>query len=94
MLAFLETGAFVGLIAPGETTVIVGGLVAGQGEISLFVLIALVWVCAVAGDVTSYLLGRRLGRDFMIRHGPRVKITEERLVQVEASSTGTAARRS
>jgi membrane protein DedA with SNARE-associated domain/membrane-associated phospholipid phosphatase len=83
-LAFLETGAFIGLVAPGETTVIVGGLVAGQGEISLLLLIAIVWVCAVLGDITSYTLGRRLGRDFMVRHGRRVKITEERLEQVEA----------
>ena len=84
VLAFLETGAFIGLVAPGETTVIVGGLVAGQGEISLTLLIAIVWSCAVAGDLTSYALGRRLGRDFMVRHGARVKITEERLQQVEA----------
>ena len=84
VLAFLETGAFIGLVAPGETTVIVGGLVAGQGEISLMLLIAIVWTCAVLGDVTSYALGRRLGRDFMVRHGGRVKITEERLEQVEA----------
>ena len=84
VLAFLETGAFIGLVAPGETTVIVGGLVAGQGQISLLVLIAIVWACAVAGDLTSYALGRRLGRDFMVRHGARVKITEERLEQVEA----------
>jgi undecaprenyl-diphosphatase len=84
VLAFLETGAFIGLVAPGETTVIVGGLVAGQGEISLMVLIAIVWTCAVLGDVTSYTLGRRLGRDFMVRHGARVKITEARLEQVEA----------
>jgi undecaprenyl-diphosphatase len=84
LLAFLETGAFIGLVAPGETAVIVGGLVAGQGQISLMVLIAIVWSCAVLGDLTSYTLGRRLGRDFMVRHGPRVKITEERLEQVEA----------
>ena len=84
LLAFLETGAFIGLIAPGETTVIVGGLVAGQGQISLLLLIAIVWTCAVLGDVTSYALGRKLGRDFMVRHGARVKITEERLEQVEA----------
>jgi membrane protein DedA with SNARE-associated domain/membrane-associated phospholipid phosphatase len=83
VMAFLETGAFIGLVAPGETTVIVGGLVAGQGVISLTVLIAIVWSCAVAGDVTSYMLGRRLGRDFMVRHGARVKITEERLEHVE-----------
>jgi membrane-associated phospholipid phosphatase len=42
-----------------------------------------VWACAVLGDLTSYTLGRRLGRDFMVRHGARVKITEERLQQVE-----------
>ena len=84
VLAFLETGAFVGLIAPGETTVIVGGLVAGQGQISLVLLIALVWTCAVAGDLTSYALGRRLGREFLVRHGPRLKITEARLAHVEA----------
>ncbi|HKH17434.1 MAG TPA: VTT domain-containing protein [Solirubrobacteraceae bacterium] len=84
LLAFLETGAFIGLVAPGETTVIVGGLVAGQGEISLLLLIAIVWTCAVLGDVTSYVLGRRLGREFLVRHGDRVKITEERLQQVEA----------
>ena len=71
MLAFLETGAFVGFVAPGETAVIVGGLVAGQGQISLFVLIAIVWACAVAGDVTSFFLGRRLGRDWLLRHGER-----------------------
>ena len=84
LLAFLETGAFIGLIAPGETTVIVGGLVAGQGQISLLVLIGIVWTCAVLGDLTSYMLGRRLGREFMVRHGGRVKITEERLEHVEA----------
>jgi membrane protein DedA with SNARE-associated domain/membrane-associated phospholipid phosphatase len=82
-LAFLETGAFVGLVAPGETAVLVGGVVAGQGQISLFVLIAIVWGCAVAGDLTSYTLGRRLGRAWLLRHGDRVKITEDRLHTVE-----------
>jgi undecaprenyl-diphosphatase len=83
VMAFLETGAFVGLVAPGETVVIVGGVVAGQGEIDVIVLIALVWACAFAGDTVSFLLGRRLGRAFLIKHGPRVRITEQRLEQVE-----------
>ena len=83
MLAFAETGAFIGLIAPGETTILIGGVVAGQGEISIYILIGLVWACAVAGDLTSYMLGRKLGRGFLERHGPRLKITEERLVYVE-----------
>jgi membrane protein DedA with SNARE-associated domain/membrane-associated phospholipid phosphatase len=83
VLAFLETGAFVGLVAPGETTVIVGGVVAGQGEISLLVLIAIVWSCAVAGDLASYAAGRKLGRAWLLRHGERLKITEDRLHKVE-----------
>lgn len=82
-LAFLETGAFVGLIAPGEFTILVGGVVAGQGRIDVMALIAIVWACAVAGDLTSYYMGRRLGRSFMERHGPRFKITHDRLEQVE-----------
>jgi membrane protein DedA with SNARE-associated domain/membrane-associated phospholipid phosphatase len=82
-LAFLETGAFVGLVAPGETAVLIGGVVAGQGQISIVTLIGLVWFCAVAGDLTSYTLGRRLGRGFLERHGPKLKITEDRLQKVE-----------
>ena len=83
-LAFLETGAFVGLVFPGETAVILGGAVAGQGETSIIVTIAVVWFCAWAGDTTSFWIGTRLGRDFVLRHGPKVRITHERFEQVES----------
>jgi membrane protein DedA with SNARE-associated domain/membrane-associated phospholipid phosphatase len=82
-LAFLETGAFIGLVAPGETAVLLGGFVAGQGKINVFVLIAIVWTAAVCGDLLSYSLGRRLGREFLLEHGPKVKITHDRLERVE-----------
>jgi membrane protein DedA with SNARE-associated domain len=83
-MAFLETGAFVGLLVPGETVVIVGGVVAGQGHIDLVSLLGLTWICAFAGDLTGYVLGRRLGRRFLLEHGSRVHITEPRLIRVEA----------
>lgn len=82
-MAFLETGAFVGLVAPGEFTVIIGGVIAGQGEIRVIPLLGLVWVCCFLGDSTSFFVGRRLGRGFMERHGWRVLITPERLRQVD-----------
>jgi undecaprenyl-diphosphatase len=82
--AFLETGAFVGLVLPGETVVILGGAVAGQGETSVVLTIGIVWACCFAGDSVSFLLGRRLGREFILRHGPKVRITEERFARVEA----------
>lgn len=83
VLCFLESAAFVGLVIPGETAIVVGGFVAGQGEIDIVVLIAIVWTTAVLGDLVSFMLGRRLGREFLVKHGPRVQITEERLEQVE-----------
>jgi undecaprenyl-diphosphatase len=82
-LAFLETGAFVGLVAPGEFTVLLGGAVASQGDISLPLIIAVTWICAFAGDSVSFMLGAHLGRGFLVKHGRRVGITPERLEQVE-----------
>ena len=63
---------------------IIGGALAGQGENSVVLMIAVVWFCAWAGDTVSFLLGARLGRDFVLRHGSKVRITQERFAQVEA----------
>lgn len=84
LFAFLETGAFVGLVVPGETIVVLGGAVAGQGETSVLVTIALVWLGAFCGDSVSFVLGVRLGRGFIERNGPRFGISAERFAQVEA----------
>ena len=46
------------------------------------------------GDSVSFLLGRRLGREFVMRHGPKVRITRERFAQVEDYFRATAGRRS
>ena len=82
-LAFLETGAFVGLVAPGETAVVLGGVVAAHGEIDLWAILLLVWGAAAAGDLASFALGRRLGRPFLIARGPRIGVTAPRLERVE-----------
>lgn len=83
VLTFLETGTLVGLAVPGEVTIVLGGFVAGQGVIHLGLLVPIVWAAAVAGDTTSYWLGRRLGRVFILRRGPRFGITPGRLEWAE-----------
>jgi membrane protein DedA with SNARE-associated domain len=83
VLAFLETSAFVGLIAPGELAVVFGGFVAGQGKIDPFVLWLIVWLCAAGGDSTGYLFGRRLGRGWALRYGEGFGVTQERFDAVE-----------
>ena len=81
--AFAETGAFVGLVVPGETVMLLGGAVAGQGAIDIYLLIAIAWFSAWAGDTTSFFIGRRLGREFVLRNGPRFGIGHERFEKVE-----------
>jgi undecaprenyl-diphosphatase len=83
VFAFAETGAFVGLVVPGETVMILGGATAGQGDTNVFILIAIAWACAFAGDSTSFFIGRRLGRDFLMRNGPRFGVSGDRLGQVD-----------
>jgi membrane-associated protein len=83
-LAFLETGAFVGLIAPGETAVVLGGVVAAEGGVSLGPMLLIVWLGAAAGDLASFMLGRRLGRKFLVARGPRIGVSAARLERVDA----------
>src|SRR3954451_16592042 len=82
-LAFLETGAFVGLIAPGETAIVLGGVVAAQGQIDLVTVLLVAWVAAALGDLASFILGARLGRRFIHTNGPRVGMTPPRVARVE-----------
>ena len=82
-LAFLETGAFVGLIAPGETAVVLGGVVAAEGGVDLPLMLLITWGAAALGDLASFWLGRRLGRRFLVAHGPRIGVTAPRLTRVE-----------
>ena len=83
VFAFAEAGAFVGLIIPGETVMLLGGAVAGQGAINIYLLIAIAWFAAWLGDSTSFFIGRRLGRDFVLSHGPNFGISKERFERVE-----------
>jgi membrane protein DedA with SNARE-associated domain len=82
-LAFLETGAFVGLVAPGETAIVLGGVVAAQGDVSLPAVLAIAWAAAALGDLASFALGRRLGRPFLLARGPRLGVSAARLRRVE-----------
>ena len=84
VMAMAETAAFVGFFAPGEFTIILGGVLAGEGTLSLQLLIGIAWAACVAGDAIGFFLGRRLGRDWALRHGPKVRLTEERFAKVEA----------
>jgi membrane protein DedA with SNARE-associated domain len=62
LLVFAEAGVMLGFIFPGETAVILGGVIASRGHINVVGLTTLVVVCAIGGDSVGYLVGERWGR--------------------------------
>jgi membrane protein DedA with SNARE-associated domain/membrane-associated phospholipid phosphatase len=62
LLPALECSAFVGLIFPGEIAVLLGGVLAFEGRISLVAALAAAISGAIIGDAVGYAVGRRFGR--------------------------------
>lgn len=60
-LVFTEAAIFVGFVLPGETAVLLGGVLASTGHISLPILLAVVVAAAVVGDSVGYEVGRHIG---------------------------------
>ena len=83
-LVFLETTALLGFMIHGELALLLSGVAAERGDASLLAMIALVCAAAVAGDLVSLLLGRRLGRPFLERQGARAGLGAARLARVDA----------
>jgi membrane protein DedA with SNARE-associated domain len=79
----LENSVGAGVIVPGETLVIVGGFYARLGVLWLPLVSTVAVVGAVLGDNLGYLIGRRFGRGFLERHGPKLFVTPERLMAAE-----------
>lgn len=60
-LAFGEAAFLLGFVLPGETAVILGGVIASQGNVNVVAMIAVASVAAIAGDSVGYEVGRLVG---------------------------------
>ncbi|HET7388487.1 MAG TPA: bifunctional DedA family/phosphatase PAP2 family protein [Nocardioidaceae bacterium] len=61
-LPALESSAFVGFVFPGEIALILGGVLAFQGVVPVWAVLAAGIAGAVLGDSVGYVVGRRYGR--------------------------------
>jgi len=81
--AALECAAFVGLLIPGESLVLASGFFAHQGILELFPVMLAAGLGAITGDNIGYVLGARLGREWLRRKGSRFGIRKRGLDRVE-----------
>ena len=60
-LVFAEAALFFGFVFPGETAIVVAGVLASQHRVSLPILLIVIVLSAVIGDSVGYEIGRRFG---------------------------------
>ena len=87
LLVFGEAALFIGFVLPGETSVIVAGVVASRGHVNIEVLIGLVILSAIVGDSVGYEVGRRYGDRLL-----RLPVIRQRQAALHRALAGLAER--
>jgi len=82
LLVFSEAAVFFGFIFPGETAVILGGVVASGGHVNIVALSTLVVVAAIIGDSVGYWVGHTYGERLL-----KVKFLEHRQGGIDKALT-------
>jgi membrane protein DedA with SNARE-associated domain/membrane-associated phospholipid phosphatase len=67
LLPLLESSMFVGIAFPGETAVLLAGVVASQGALPLWLVILMASAGAIIGDSVGYEIGKRYGQRLLGR---------------------------
>jgi membrane-associated protein len=85
-IVFVESGLLVGFLLPGDTVLFAAGLLTARdgSGVSLPLLAAGVFLCAVAGDSVGYASGSRLGRPWLVARVRRGRLDERHLERAEA----------
>jgi undecaprenyl-diphosphatase len=73
LLALLVGGESAGLGLPGETGMVIAGVLAKQGQLDLRLVLLIGVVAAIVGDNVGYLIGRYGGRRLLEHPGPLLK---------------------
>jgi membrane-associated protein len=85
VIIFVETGLVIMPFLPGDSLLFAAGaLCAGENELSLFMLIGLLILAAIAGDQTNYWIGRFFGERILSKKiFGRALVAEKHLKKTE-----------
>ena len=82
----------MGIPIPGESIVIVGGFLAGSGELNYWLVLGSAIAGAILGDNFGYWVGRAGGWQLLVRVGSIFRISEQQLEQAKDHYSKNAAR--
>lgn len=83
LAAFLESSAFLGLMVPGESIVVIAGLLASQGTLEVGDCLWVIALGAVLGDSVGYSLGKAIGRGYFEKHHRLLLLKEKHIRKVD-----------
>ncbi|MDD3861603.1 MAG: bifunctional DedA family/phosphatase PAP2 family protein [Candidatus Gracilibacteria bacterium] len=64
-----EAFPLFGIFIPGQSLVVISGILAKMNLLNLPILILIIAVGAILGDTFAYILGRKYGHDFLLKYG-------------------------
>jgi membrane protein DedA with SNARE-associated domain len=82
----------LGIPLPGETVTIVGGFLAGSGELNYWILLVDAILGAVLGGICGYWIGRLGGWSMLVSVGSFFRIKEEQLLELKDKFTENASK--
>jgi hypothetical protein len=82
-LPALEASTLLGIVAPGELALVLGGVLAQQGRVPLWAVVVAGAAGAVVGDTVGYVIGRKVG-ERLLAHLPRRLVTPRQVEQATA----------
>jgi membrane protein DedA with SNARE-associated domain len=70
----------IGVPLPAEAALMAAAFFAAQHNLEVWPLIAAGIAAAIAGEIVGFWIGKKVGRQLLIKHGPRIGMTEERML--------------
>ena len=80
----------LGLPLPGETVTLVGGFLAGSGQLNYWLVLSSAILGAVIGGTCGYWIGRFAGWPFLLKLGRFFRVSEERLEEIKTKFSQNA----
>lgn len=74
----------LGIPLPGETVTLVGGFLAGSGQLNYWFVLSSAILGAVIGGTCGYWIGRYAGWSFLLKLGSFLRIPETKLEEIKA----------
>lgn len=71
LIIFAESGILLGFFLPGDSLLLMVGLLAAEGTLNLWLILLLGTIGAITGDSVGYMFGRKVGPSLFEREDSR-----------------------